>query len=269
MLLIANNLTTRNSEVYQAFKKSRAARWNAEQLGADMLRNLAANCVAASADMLEINVQQHYDQPEAMEFAVRVVQQVTDLPLCLSTNNAGALKAGLKVCKLLPFANYISIDEARLREMLPLIASYGAGAVLLVSDPVTPTDATEMLKKAAILTGAANESGIPNDKILVDPGIIHVTKDVGQRHLAEVMEFLRALPDATEPAVRSTCWLENASVGAPDQLRRVIETALLPMLAGLGLSSVFMDVLNRENMRTVRLMKVFNNEVVYSDSEIE
>jgi hypothetical protein len=41
------------------------------------------------------------------------------------------------------------------------------------------------------------------------------------------------------------------------------------MLAGGGLSSVFIDVLQEDNRRTVRLVNVFTNHTVYSDSEIE
>jgi hypothetical protein len=41
------------------------------------------------------------------------------------------------------------------------------------------------------------------------------------------------------------------------------------MLAGVGLSSVFLDVLRKNNRQALRLIKVFNNEVVYSDSELE
>jgi hypothetical protein len=41
------------------------------------------------------------------------------------------------------------------------------------------------------------------------------------------------------------------------------------MLAGAGLSSVFLNVLSKENRRAIRLIKIFNNEVVYSDSEVE
>ncbi|MFW6102161.1 MAG: hypothetical protein ACOC6O_00710 [Chloroflexota bacterium] len=74
---------------------------------------------------------------------------------------------------------------------------------------------------------------------------------------------------ATEPPVKNTCWLANCSAGTPRRLRPVIESALLAMLAGLGLSSVFLVVLRLENMRTVRLIKMFANEVVYSESEAE
>jgi cobalamin-dependent methionine synthase I len=269
MFVIANNITTRNRAVNQIFRQAKAGGWVRDQQVIIRLQDLVEQCITAGANALEINIQQYHDLPEAMKFAVNAVQQATNLQLCLSTNSAEALEAGLRACKRPPLINYISIDEAKLRQMLPLVANHGAGVVLLVSDPTAPTDAHEMLQKTAILVGAANEVGIPNDSIFVDPGLIHITSDLGQRHLTEVMEFLRTLPNATEPPVKSTCWLANCSAGAPKRLRPAIETTLLPMLASAGLSSVFLDVLPRENRRTVRMIKIFNNEVIYSDSEAE
>ena len=269
MLVIASNITTRDSTVSQVFRQAKAGGWARNPQAISRLQELAEQCVAAGADVLEINTQQYHDLPEAMEFAVNAVQEVTDRQLCLSTNNVQTLEAGLRTCKHPPLVNYISIDETRLKNMLPLIANHGAGVILLVSDPAAPTDASEMLRKAAILVGAANEVGIPSDDILIDPGLIHVTSDIGQRHLVEVVKFLRALPEAMAPLVKSTCWLVNSSAGAPRRLHPVIETALLSLLAGVGLSSVFLDVLRRENVRALRLVKVFNNEVVYADSLVE
>jgi len=268
MLTIASNLTTRNRNVYRIFQQSKARNWNTEQPAAGMFRELARLCQAAGADVLEIDTQQHYDSPEAMQFAVRVIQQIGDVRLCLSTDNSAALKTGLEFCVNPPLVNYFAIDEIKLKEMLPIISSHKSEVILLVSDPAHPADAREMLQKAATLVSTVNEAGIPNNRILLDPGLIHITGDVGQRHLVEVMEFLYALPEVFEPAVKSTCWLGSASVGAPRRLRSTIETALLPMLTGAGLSSVFLDVLRRENMRNIRLIDIFNNETVYSDSEL-
>jgi 5-methyltetrahydrofolate corrinoid/iron sulfur protein methyltransferase len=248
---------------------AKVAGWDTSSQPAELLKGLAEQCVAAGANAIEINTQQHYDQPEAMEFAVKVAQQACDLQLCLSSNNTETLEAGLRACKRPPIVNYISVDEARLKDVLPTTARHGADVVLLVSDPASPTDAREMLQKTAILVGAANGAGIPNDRILVDPGLIHVTNENGQRHLAEVIEFLRNLPEAVDPEVRSTCWLASSSTGAPRRRRSIIETSLLPMLAGAGLSSVFLDILRRENRRAARLVKIFNNQLVYSDSDTE
>lgn len=268
MFIIANNISTRDPDVESIFRQAKAANWSLDGEPAKMLAQLVKKCAAAGADALEINVQQHYDQPEAMAFAVNAAQRATDKRLCLSTNSVAALEAGLKAGKHPPLVNYLSLEETRLKEMLPVAAGHGAGVILLITDPAAPVDTREMLQKTAILVGAANEAGIPNDSILVDAGLLHVTSDAGQRHLTEVLEFLRALPDATEPPVKSTCWLANCSAGAPLRLRPVIETALLPMLAGAGLSSVFLDVLRKENRRVARLIKIFNNEVVYSDGEL-
>lgn len=269
MLIIADNITTRDREVARVFQELKAAAWSPAGEPAQALQRLAKSCIAAGADTLEIDIQQHHDRPEAMESAVNIIQQVTDRQLCLSTNNAEALEAGLRACKRFPLVNYISLDEARLQEMLPMAARYGAEIVLLASDPAAPTDAREMLGKAAVLIGAANEVGIPNSRILIDPGLIHVTHDIGQRHFVEARELLGTLPEAFEPPVRGVCWLGNASSGAPKRLRPVIETAALAVLSAAGLSSVFMDVLRPENMQMARLIKILNNEAIYSDSDLQ
>lgn len=269
MQIIASNLTTRDINIDYLFRQARADSWNAESDAAYSLKNLSKQCAATGAEIIELNIQQHHDVPDAMKFTVNAVQQVTDCQLCLSSNNRKALEAGLKICKKPALVNYVSIDEARLKEILPLAAAYGGSVVLMVSDASAPTDAREMLQKAAIMTGAANSAGITSDRIYVDPGLIHVSNDQGQRHLAEVCEFLRNLPEAIDPPVKSTCWLSNSSTGVPQRLRHVVETAVLPLLVGMGLSSVFMDVLSRENMRTARLLQIFENRRVYSDSELE
>lgn len=269
MFLIASNLTTRDARVEQIMRYCKEAGWGVGSEPAGMLKEIAKQCVAAGAEALEIDTQQHHDQPEAMEFAVRAVQEVSDLQLCLSSNSAETLEAGLNVCKKPPLVNYVSIDQSRLEKIVPVAARRGAGIVLLVSDPASPGDAREMLQKAAVLVGVANGAGIPNDRIMVDPGLIHVTSEAGQRHLAEVIEFLRDLPDAVEPPVRSTCWLTNSSAGAPADRRPTIEASLLPMMAGAGLSSVFLDILHTEVRRAARLVRIFNDELVYSHSELD
>jgi len=41
------------------------------------------------------------------------------------------------------------------------------------------------------------------------------------------------------------------------------------MLAGLGLSSAFVDVFAKETMRTIPLPRILRNEVIYSDRDME
>jgi len=275
MLAIASNITTRNRKIAEALRP-RPAESISQRAGdrikkerAEFLRHLARQCVAAGADILDINLQQRYDKPEVMEFVIERVQEVVSCQLCLSSNSADTLEAGLRACQRPPIVNHVSLDRKRLEQALPLAARYSAEVILLTADPAPPRDVEDTLKSAAVLVGAANESGIPNDRIIIDPGVLHVTHETGQRHAETLLELLPALTDAFEPPVRTTCWINNVSAGAARRLRPAIDNTFLTMLAGLGLSSAFVDVFAKETMRTIRLLRILRNEVIYSDRDIE
>jgi len=275
MIAIASNITTRSRKVAGALKPrpaelvSQKSAQRIKKERAELLRSLVRQCVAAGADILDINLQQRYDRPAVMEFVVGTVQEVADYQLCLSSNSADTLEAGLWACKHPPIVNYISLDKERLEETLPLAARYGAEVILLIADPLARSSVEDTLKSAAVLVGAANESGVSNDHIIIDPGVLHVTNEAGQRHTKTLTELLPALAEAFDPPVRTTCWINNVSAGAPRRLRPAINNTFLAMLAGLGLSSAFVDVLSKETMRTIRLIKILKNEAIYSDRDVE
>ncbi len=269
MFIIANNISTREAKINKIVRQLKDSGWSIYGEPAKSLQEIVKQCVAAGTNAIEINIQQHFDTPEAMQTVVNIIQQATDLPLCLSSHNVETLHTGIDACKTPPIVNYVSLEEARLKELLPVVAQHKARVVLLVSDPAAPTDAKEMLEKAVVLIGAANEVGITNDLIFLDPGLIHIGSDLGPRHLAQVMDFVQASLEAFPTPVKTTCWLSNISTGTPARLRPYLEVTLLAMLAGLGLSSVFMNVLEKRNIQTARLINVFNNETVYADALID
>jgi 5-methyltetrahydrofolate--homocysteine methyltransferase len=274
VIVISDNITTRSRKVAEALKPlydaSSGARVAAStrKKSAGFLQDLAKECVAAGADILNINLQQRYDRPEVVEFAIKTIQEVVNCQLCLSSNRPDTLERGLKVCQRLPIVNYVSLDKRRLEETLPLAAQYGAEVILYLADPIAPASVEDTLKLAAILAGAANEAGIPNDRIIIDPGVQHVTSEPGQRRIKTLMELLPALMETFEPPVRTTCWVKNVSAGAAKRWRPIINSTFLTMFAGLGLSSAFVDVLSQETMRTIRLVKVFRNQCIYSDGDM-
>lgn len=275
VLAIASNISTRNRKIAEVLKPrvaesiSQAAASRIKRERAEHLGDVARQCIESGADVLEINLQQRYDNPEVMRFAVDAVQGVADCQLCLSSDRTDTLEAGLQACKRPPIINYVSLDGERLGEVLPLAARHGAEVIILAGAPTVPANAEDILKSAAVLVGAANESGISNDHIIVDPGLLHVTTDAGQRYVGMLLELLPALVEAFDAQVRTTCWINNASAGAPRRLRSYINNACLAMLAGVGLSSAFVDVLNKETMRTMRLIKILKNEAIYSDRDVE
>lgn len=275
MLAIASNITTRNRKVSQALKlrpaesisQKVADRIKKERI--DFLQGVARDCIEAGADILDINVQQRYDKPEVMKFAVEAVQGAVDCQLCLSSNRADTLEAGLQACKRTPIVNYVSLDSKELKDILRLIARYHAEVILVVSSSTALNSTEDILKSAAVLVAAANESGISNKRIIIDPGVLHVTSDAGQRHTKTLLELLPALSEVFDPPMRTTAWINNVSAGAPRRLRPAINNAFLAMLAGIGLSSAFVDVFGKETMRTVRLIRILRDDAIYSDRDVE
>jgi 5-methyltetrahydrofolate corrinoid/iron sulfur protein methyltransferase len=275
MLVIANNITTRNRRVSEALKLRPAESIShrvADRITkerTDFLQGLAGDCVKAGAEILDINLQQRHDGPEMMKFAVETIQGAVDCQLCLSSNRADTLEAGLRACKRPPIVNYVSLSEKELKEILPLVVRYKAEVILNISNPTAISSTEDMLKSSAVLVGAANESGISNKHILLDPGVLHVTSDVGQRHIKTLLELLPAFSEIFDPPIRTTSWINNVSAGAPRRLRPVINNTFLAMLAGVGLSSAFVDALNKETMRAVRLIRILRNDAIYTDRDAE
>lgn len=275
MLTFANNITTRNKRISEALRSCPdetvgprvAERIKGERSG--FLSVMAKRCLEAGADVLEINLQQRYDRPAVMKYAVETIQDVADCRLCLSSNNADTLEAGLQVCKNSAIVNYVSLDEKKLKEIMPLASRYGAELIILVADPASAGSVDDILKSAAVLVGAANESGLSNDRLFIDPGVVHISSDIGQRRTKTILELLPALTEAFDPPVRTTCWINNVSTGIPRRSRTVMNNTFLAMLAGTGLSSAFADVLNAETMRTVRLLKILKDQIIYSDHDVE
>lgn len=132
MLVIANNLNFSQRRIASLFRERPAEmsspgattllNWKREQL----LQEIARRCLAAGADILEINLQRQRLKKDVLRFAVEAVQQVADCQLCLSSDDAEALELAVPACRRPPLLNYVALEENRLKRILPLAARHGA-----------------------------------------------------------------------------------------------------------------------------------------------
>ncbi len=176
---------------------------------------------------------------ELMPWVVETVQEVVDLPLLLDTSNDAAIEEGLKVCKQTPIINSIMCRQERYEKMLPVAAKYNADFVALLWGPEgLPRDENERAALCVELTQAANEAGIPNEKIWVD-GVIPPV-NVQQEHAPTLLYFYEMLQDIA-PGAKSTCGLSNISNGIPDHLRHIMNQTYAVMLKRYGMASVITD----------------------------
>ena len=200
-------------------------------------------------DYIDINLgPAKKDGSELMPWVIQTVQEVApDIPLALDTSNIDAIEAGLKVYKPTaqpPLINSIMCRPERYEKMLPIAAEYGADFIALMWGPEgLPRDENERAALCVELLYAANEAGIPNEKIWVD-GIV-TPVNIQQPQLISLLEFQKMLQDIA-PGAKSTCGLSNISNGPPVHLRPILNQTYMIMLERYGMYSVISDPLDEK-----------------------
>jgi 5-methyltetrahydrofolate corrinoid/iron sulfur protein methyltransferase len=203
-------------------------------------------------DYIDINLgPAKKDGHELMPWVVETVQEVVDdIPLALDTSNIDAINAALKVCKHTPIINSIMCRPERYEKMIPMAAESGADFIALLWGPEgLPRDENERAALCVELLYAANEAGIPNEKIWVD-GIV-TPVNIQQPQAISLMEFQGMLQDIA-PGARSTCGLSNISNGPPEHLRPILNQTYMVMLQKYGMESVIADPLDDQLIAIAR-----------------
>jgi 5-methyltetrahydrofolate corrinoid/iron sulfur protein methyltransferase len=203
----------------------------------------------AGATFLDVNIgPARKGGAEMMEWLVKTIHEVVDLPLSLDTTNIEAMEAGLKAHKKggRPLVNSVSCQIDRIDPGLDLVKKYGALMVgLLWGTDGMPRDVNERAVLAVDLLLKANEKGIPNEDIYIDPIATPVSGERNQ--VLACTEFMGMLKDLG-PGCKSTVGLSNVSNGSPDDLRAFLNRPYLLMLQKQGLSSSIVDAYDKEMM---------------------
>jgi 5-methyltetrahydrofolate corrinoid/iron sulfur protein methyltransferase len=187
---------------------------------------------------------------ELMAWMVKTIQEVVDVPLYLDTTNVEAIEAGLKVYKNKKgkaVINSIMARPERMEAELPLAKKNDAGFVALLWGPEgMPRDEAERGILATELMNKADEHGIPNEDIWIDPIVTPVSSQ--QDQVKSMVAFMAMFRDLQEmaPGLKSTCGLSNVSNGAPKDLRPILNQTYLLILEKYGMCSAIVDAFDEE-----------------------
>ncbi len=215
------------------------------------IKKMAKAEAAAGIDYLDLNIgPARKAGDELMSWLVDTVQAVTDKPLSLDTTNPVATEAGLKACKGRALINSVSLQPERLEKVLPMAKQYNAHMIgLLWGVEGMPRDANERCMLAVDLIYQANQLGIPNENIWIDPIVTPISVDINQ--LKACLEFMSMLAEIA-PGCKSIVGLSNVSNGAPSHLRPYLNRTYLAMLMKYGIYSAIIDAFDEELIRLAK-----------------
>jgi cobalamin-dependent methionine synthase I len=206
---------------------------------------------SAGMDYLDLNIgPARKAGDELMAWLVDIVQAVTDKSLSLDTTNPVATEAGLKSCKSRALINSVSLQPERIENVLPMIKEYDADMIgLLWGVEGMPRDANERCMLAVDLIYRANQLGIPNENIWIDPIATPISVEINQ--IKACVEFMSMLAEIA-PGCKSIVGLSNVSNGSPSHLRPFLNRTYLAMLMKYGLHSAIVDAFDEELVRLAR-----------------
>ncbi len=249
-------------------KKVREALTNHD---AKPLQELAVAQAKAGAHFIDVSIGPAEENgPELMDWAVKVVQEVVEKPLCLDTTNVKAMEAGLKAHNNqwgTPLINSTSNEPERF-PMMELAGKYNSKVIALtLGKGGLPADAEDRCGIAAEIMARGMEYGVPMENIFLDPLILQVCtmQDQGRQAIRAVRMF----KDLNDPPMQSVVGLSNISNGAPKALRPIINRNFLALLMYEGLTSAIIDPLDKDMMDTVKTVEMIMGKTMYAHSYLD
>jgi len=203
--------------------------------------------VDAGAAILDVNVGvPGADEPALLLEAVKVVGEITDVPLCIDTANPKALEAALKAYRGKALVNSVNGEEEKLETVLPLIKEYGAAVIgLAMDDDGIPKTVEKRVEITAKIIDRAAKIGIPIEDIVIDT----LALSMGAEDQAGKMALDSVEAIVKEFGVNITMGCSNVSFGMPD--RESINGTFLAMAIRCGLTCPITNPLLEEVVKSI------------------
>jgi 5-methyltetrahydrofolate corrinoid/iron sulfur protein methyltransferase len=252
MILIGENLNVISQTLGPALKDRQAV----------PIQDMARAETAEGIDLIDLNIgPARKGGDELMAWVVNTVQSVTDKMLSLDTTNLDAMEAGLKARKGPALINSVSLQTSRIDRGLEIANKYNADLIgLLWSNEGMPRDVNERAMHTVDFVYKANQAGIPNERIWIDPIACPVSVEINQ--VKACVEFMAMLGEIA-PGCKSTVGLSNISNGTPTELRPWLNRTYMIMLGRNGLYSAIADAFDKELMAVARGQRPDIVELVY------
>ena len=224
------------------------AAWDFERVKSDALAQ-----VEKGAHMLDVNAGiPMADEPAILAEAVRIVQELVEVPLCIDSSIVAALEAGLGVYKGKALVNSVTGEDERLESVLPLVAEHKAAVIGITNDESGIShDPDVRFAVAKKIVARAETYGIPPEDVLIDP----LAMPVGAVNTAGLNLFTITRRVQEELGCNTVCGASNISFGLP--AREALNTTFVAMAISAGMTSAITNPLVDRVRETVMAANVF------------
>ena len=204
--------------------------------------------IKGGADMLDVNMGVPLtDEPALLSKAIKMIQGMTDMPICIDSSVIEALQAGLEAYEGKALVNSMTGEDDRMDLILPLIKKHNAAIIALPNDEIgIPATAAERIVITEKIIRAVEKHGISLDNLVIDPLAMTVGADPDAVKITlETIHLIRE-----KWGLNMTLGASNISFGLPN--RHALNAAFLPAAMSHGLTCADMDGRTPSNNEAVR-----------------
>ena len=220
----------------------------------EFFMDLAVKQVEAGAKCVDINLgPRKKDFAEVWPRIIETVETVVDVPLSIDTTNVDGMEAALKsIKKAQPILNSTSAEPERLEKVPALAKKYGAKVIALTLRPEgIPIEADARINIAVeSLIPRMMELDFGMENLIIDPLVLTVSGC--QQYCPHLIEAVRTLQYAWDPAPQISVGLSNVSNAVPNENRPLINRVYLAMLMGVGLQMMIANPFDEEQNDVIR-----------------
>ena len=207
------------------------------------IRELASLQTEAGADYLDVCASVQVDvEIETLKWMLDLVQDASNLPICLDSPSPETIVKALPFCKKAGIVNSVSGEGKKMDIIFPVIADSQWGCIaLLCDDRGIPKSVGQRMETFEAIMDKAKKFNIAPSRLYIDPLVVTLSTD--ETALTAFAECTRQIK-ATYPDVHITSGLSNISFGLP--ARKLINMAFMVLAVGAGMDSAIADPTNRD-----------------------
>lgn len=220
----------------------------------EFFMDLAVRQVESGAKAVDINLgPRKKDFADVWPWIIETIETVVDVPLSIDTTNVDGMEAALKsIKKAQPILNSTSAEPERLEKVPALAKKYGAKVIgLTMRTEGIPVEADARVTIAVEqLIPRMMEIDFPMGDLIIDPLVLTVSGC--QQYCPHLIETVRTLQYAWDPAPMISVGLSNVSNAVPNENRPLINRVYLAMLMGVGLQMMIANPFDEDQNNVIR-----------------
>jgi|TARA_B100002003_G_scaffold242932_1_gene266648 5-methyltetrahydrofolate--homocysteine methyltransferase len=220
----------------------------------EFIQNRAKVQAEAGADYIDVNAGSGHGSQEqsiaAMQWVMDTVQQATDKPLVIDSDDPKVLQAALeRYTGDNVIINSVTAESQRLTSIGSLAAKRQASLVALaMGEAGIPDNVSDRLAACDQIVRELVKLGVTTNKIYFDALVLPISVDVSQGMITlnTITQIKQRYPDA-----KTVVGLSNISYGLPN--RSIVNRAFMLMAAYAGLDAIIVNPLDTKLMGLIKV----------------